>query len=308
MERYAPTMKDLASRDVVSRSIYQEVAAGRGVNGQDFVHLDVRHLGAEILDRKLPDMAGFIRTYFGLEPLTDLVPIQPTAHYAMGGIPTDVDGRVLADVAGRVVEGFYAAGECACVSVHGANRLGTNSLLDILVFGRRAGIAMMAALPDTPAAGRDPEAEARAAARVGDLLATTHGERPATIRTELRDLMFTKCGVYRSGPQLAEARTGVAALRERANQVRLDDHSLRYNTDLVDALELGYLVDCAEAMVISAEARTESRGAHAREDFPDRDDEGWMRHSLATRGADGTVSLTYKPVTVTEFQPAPRVY
>ncbi len=308
MEHYAPTMKDLASRDVVSRSIYQEIAAGRGINGQDFVHLDVRHLGREILDHKLPDMAGFIRTYFGLEPLTDLVPIQPTAHYAMGGIPTDVDGRVLGDGLAHVVPGFYAAGECACVSVHGANRLGTNSLLDILVFGRRAGIAMLEAIPDAPAAGRDPEAEARAAARLGDLLATTHGERPATIRTELRELMFTKCGVYRTGEQLAEARVGVAALQERATSLRLDDHGVRYNTDLVDALELGYLLDCSEAMVTSAEARTESRGAHAREDFPDRDDEQWMRHSLATRGAGGAVALTYKPVTVTEFQPAPRVY
>ena len=150
MERYAPTMKDLASRDVVSRSIYLEIAEGRGIGGKDYVHLDVRHLGAEVLDKKLPDMSGFIRTYFGLDPVTDLVPIQPTAHYAMGGIPTDVDGRVLADGAATVVPGFYAAGECACVSVHGANRLGTNSLLDILVFGRRAGIDMASYLRDAP--------------------------------------------------------------------------------------------------------------------------------------------------------------
>jgi succinate dehydrogenase / fumarate reductase flavoprotein subunit len=308
MERYAPTMKDLASRDVVSRSIYQEVAAGRGVNGQDFVHLDVRHLGAEVLDRKLPDMAGFIRTYFGLEPLTDLVPIQPTAHYAMGGIPTDVDGRVLADADGRVVQGFFAAGECACVSVHGANRLGTNSLLDILVFGRRAGMAMTEAFQEAPPPARDPGAEAQAAAVVADLLNAARGERPATLRTALRELMFRDCGVYRSGAGLTAARAGVAALRERARNLRLDDHGHRYNTDLTEALELGFLLDCAEAMVVSAEARTESRGAHAREDFPDRDDEGWMRHTMATRGSDGTVALTYKPVTVTEFAPAPRVY
>jgi succinate dehydrogenase / fumarate reductase flavoprotein subunit len=308
MERYAPTMKDLASRDVVSRSIYLEVAAGRGVNGQDFVHLDVRHLGAEILDHKLPDMAGFIRTYFGIEPLTDLVPIQPTAHYAMGGIPTDVDGQVLADVAGRVVEGFYAAGECACVSVHGANRLGTNSLLDILVFGRRAGMAMTAQVRDAAAPTRDLEAEARARSQLADLLGSTSGERPATIRTELREMMFRDCGVYRSAAGLASAATAVASLRERAQRLRLDDHGSRYNTDLTDALELGYLLDCAEAMVSSAAARTESRGGHAREDFPDRDDDHWMRHTFATRNGKGTVALTYKPVTVTEFQPAPRVY
>jgi succinate dehydrogenase / fumarate reductase flavoprotein subunit len=278
------------------------------VNGQDFVHLDVRHLGADVLDRKLPDMAGFIRTYFGLEPLTDLVPIQPTAHYAMGGIPTDVDGRVLGDAGGRIVEGFFAAGECACVSVHGANRLGTNSLLDILVFGRRAGMAMTEAIRDAAPPGRDPEAEARAAAHLADLLATTRGERPATLRTSLRELMFRDCGVYRSAAGLASARVGVAALRDRSRSLRLDDHGHRYNTDLTDAIELGFLLDCAEAMVASAEARTESRGAHAREDFPDRDDDRWMRHTMATRGADGGVSLTYKPVTVTEFAPAPRVY
>jgi succinate dehydrogenase / fumarate reductase flavoprotein subunit len=308
MERYAPTMKDLAGRDVVSRSIYQEIAAGRGINGEDFVHLDVRHLGAEVLDHKLPDMAGFIRTYFGLEPLTDLVPIQPTAHYAMGGIPTDVDGRVLADVEGRVVPGFFAAGECACISVHGANRLGTNSLLDILVFGRRAGEAMADELRDAPSPGRDHEAEARSAAQLGELLRTTDGERPATIRGELRELMFTDCGVYRSGTGLATGRAGVAALRERAGRLRLDDHGVRYNTDMTDAIELGFLLDCAEAMVISAEARTETRGAHAREDFPERDDARWMRHTFATRQPDGTVALTYKPVRVTEYQPAPRVY
>jgi succinate dehydrogenase / fumarate reductase flavoprotein subunit len=278
------------------------------VNGQDFVHLDVRHLGAEVLDRKLPDMAGFIRTYFGLEPLRDLVPIQPTAHYAMGGIPTDVDGRVLADADGRVVEGFFAAGECACVSVHGANRLGTNSLLDILVFGRRAGMAMTAALRAAPAPARDMEAEARASGHVADLLGATRGERPATMRTALRELMFRDCGVYRSATGLAAARVGVAALRERTRHVRLDDHGHRYNTDLTEALELGFLLDCAEAMVVSAEARTESRGAHAREDFPDRDDDEWMRHTMATRRPDGRVDLTYKPVTVTEFAPAPRVY
>jgi len=308
MERYAPTMKDLAGRDVVCRSIYQEVAAGRGVGGQDFVHLDVRHLGRDILDHKLPDMAGFIRTYFGLEPLTDLVPVQPTAHYAMGGIPTDVDGRVLGDGIGRVVPGLYAAGECACVSVHGANRLGTNSLLDILVFGRRAGQAMTTELATGPEPVRDLEAEARSAAELRDLLASTDGERPALIRQDLREMMFSLCGVYRTAAGLAQARSDVAYLRKRAQRLRLDDHGARYNTDLTDAIELGFLLDCAEAMVASAEARTESRGAHAREDFPDRDDEQWLRHTLAARQPDGRVALSYKPVVVTAFQPAPRVY
>ena len=309
MERYAPTMKDLASRDVVSRSIYQEIAAGRGIDGKDFVHLDVRHLGAKVLNEKLPDMSGFIRTYFGLEPLTDLVPIQPTAHYAMGGIPTDVDGRVLADEAGRLVPGFYAAGECACVSVHGANRLGTNSLLDILVFGRRSGIAMADEVRRAPAPEPDPGAEASVSYAIGELLARTDGERPAVIREELQETMFAKCSVYRSAPLLAQAWDEVDALRVRARQLVVQDKGRRYNTDLGEALELGFLLDCAEATVASAVARTESRGAHAREDYPDRDDVNWLKHTFAFRWSDGAPPrLAYRPATITRFEPKPRTY
>ena len=309
MERYAPTMKDLASRDVVSRSIYLEVAEGRGIGGRDYVHLDVRHLGAEVLDKKLPDMSGFIRTYFGLEPLTDLVPIQPTAHYAMGGIPTDIDGRALADVGGRVVPGLYAAGEVACVSVHGANRLGTNSLLDILVFGRRAGKRMAADLADLPAPAGDPEAEASVQGMVSGLLSGTEGERPAVIRTELQEVMFSKCGVYRTDELLTEARDAVASLQARARRLRVDDRGCRYNTDLTDALELGFLLDSAEATVASALARTETRGGHAREDFPERDDEDWLKHTFVSRSpGTGEIALDYKPVVITKFEPKPRVY
>jgi succinate dehydrogenase / fumarate reductase flavoprotein subunit len=309
MERYAPTMKDLASRDVVSRSIYLEIAEGRGINGEDYVHLDVRHLGAEVLNKKLPDMSGFIRTYFGLEPLTDLVPIQPTAHYAMGGIPTDIDGRALADASNTIVPGFYAAGEVACVSVHGANRLGTNSLLDILVFGRRAGKRMAADLASLDEPVPDLEAEARTQDRIDALLAGTDGERPAVLRTELQEVMFGKCGVYRTDELLTDARDAVASLRERAERLHIDDRGCRYNTDLGEALELGFLLDCAEATVASALARTESRGGHAREDHPDRDDANWLKHTFATRDpASGRVGLTYKPVTITKFEPKPRVY
>jgi len=309
MERYAPTMKDLASRDVVSRSIYQEIAAGRGIHGKDFVHLDVRHLGAKVLNEKLPDMSGFIRTYFGLDPLTELVPIQPTAHYAMGGIPTDVDGRVMADEAGRRVPGFFAAGECACVSVHGANRLGTNSLLDILVFGRRAGIAMADEVRQAPEPEPDPGAEAAVADDLEELLARTEGERPAAIRGELQETMFAKCSVYRSAPQLAEAWNEVDALRIRARQLVVQDKGRHYNTDLGEALELGFLLDCAEATVASAIARTESRGAHARDDYPDRDDVNWLKHTFAFRWSDGAPPrLAYRPATITRFEPKPRTY
>jgi len=309
MERYAPTMKDLASRDVVSRSIYQEIAAGRGIDGKDFVHLDVRHLGAKVLNEKLPDMSGFIRTYFGLDPLTELVPIQPTAHYAMGGIPTDVDGRVRADETGRLVPGFYAAGECACVSVHGANRLGTNSLLDILVFGRRAGIAMAAELRSAPEPESDSGAEAAVADAIDELLDRAEGERPAAIREDLQELMFAKCGVYRSAPLLTQASDEIAALRDRARRLLVQDKGRRYNTDLGEALELGFLLDCAEATVASAVARTESRGAHAREDHPDRDDVNWLKHTFAFRPSDeAPTRLAYRPATITRFEPKPRTY
>jgi succinate dehydrogenase / fumarate reductase flavoprotein subunit len=309
MERYAPTMKDLASRDVVSRSIYLEIAEGRGIGGEDYVHLDVRHLGAEVLNKKLPDMSGFIRTYFGLEPLTDLVPIQPTAHYAMGGIPTDIDGRALADERNIVVPGLYAAGEVACVSVHGANRLGTNSLLDILVFGRRAGKAMAADLTELPQPMPDPGAEASVQERVSRLLGgPAEGERPAVLRTELQEVMFTKCGVYRTEQLLTDCRDEVRALRVRAERLLVDDRGCRYNTDLADALELEFLLDCAEATVESALARKESRGGHAREDFPERDDRNWLKHTFATRQPSGEVGMTYKPVTITEFEPKARVY
>jgi succinate dehydrogenase / fumarate reductase flavoprotein subunit len=305
-------MKDLASRDVVSRSIYLEIAEGRGIGGQDFVHLDVRHLGAEVLNHKLPDMAGFIRTYFGIEPLTDLVPIQPTAHYAMGGIPTDVDGHVLGAWDGAhqaIVPGFFAAGECACVSVHGANRLGTNSLLDILVFGRRAGIAMAEALRTAPPPEADAAAEASVHASVRALLEGREGERPAVIRRELQEVMFTKCGVYRTEALLTECRDAVRALRARAEHLVVDDKGSRYNTDLGEALELGFLLDAALATVESALARTETRGGHARDDYPDRDDVDWLKHTLAWAPTDGPdVALSYKPVTVTKFQPKPRVY
>jgi succinate dehydrogenase / fumarate reductase flavoprotein subunit len=309
MERYAPTMKDLASRDVVSRSIYLEIAEGRGIGGKDYVHLDVRHLGAEVLEKKLPDMSGFIRTYFGLDPLTDLVPIQPTAHYAMGGVPTDIDGRVLATAAGAVVPGFYAAGEVACVSVHGANRLGTNSLLDILVFGRRAGKRMAADLAELSEPAPDLEAEAAVQGRISTLMAATDGERPAVIRTELQEVMFANCGVYRTEALLTDARDAVASLRERATSLLVDDKGCRYNTDLGEALELGFLLDCAEATVASALARKESRGGHAREDYPDRDDKAWLKHTFATRSAKtGKVTMSYKPVSITKFEPKARVY
>jgi succinate dehydrogenase / fumarate reductase flavoprotein subunit len=307
MERYAPTMKDLAPRDMVSRSIYQEVRAGRGIDGKDYVYLDVRHLGRKVIEEKLPDITDFARVYQGVEPITEPVPIQPTAHYAMGGIPTDVLTRVTRDAANTVVPGLYAAGETACVSVHGANRLGTNSLVDLLVFGRRAGRQMIAdiggvGMPDVAA-----DAAESVRGEIERLRASTGKEQVPRIRRELADVMMDNVGVYRDDALLTAARTKVAELRTRYQRVAVTDKGTVFNTDLLEARELGYLLDCAETTVASALARKESRGAHAREDYPERDDANFLTHTLATR-SHGAPKLTYKPVTITIFEPKPRVY
>jgi succinate dehydrogenase / fumarate reductase flavoprotein subunit len=309
MARYAPTMKDLAPRDVVSRSIYLEIRDGRGIGGKDYVFLDVRHLGRKVIEEKLPDITDFARVYLGVEPLSEPVPIQPTAHYAMGGIPTDNRTRVTRDAASTVVEGLYAAGECACVSVHGANRLGTNSLVDLLVFGRRAGrqMALDVKGASMPELGRDVEAPVRA--EIDALRANVRGENVARLRTELADVMMDNVGVYRDAALLAAALPKVRELKQRYAKVAIVDQGRVFNTDLLEAREVGYLLDCAEATVVSAIARKESRGAHAREDFPARDDVNFLSHSLATRGPGGShPQLTYKPVTITKFQPKPRTY
>ncbi|MFG2195183.1 succinate dehydrogenase flavoprotein subunit [Streptomyces sp. NPDC048639] len=312
MEKYAPVMKDLASRDVVSRSIYTEIREGRGCGPEgDHVFLDLTHLPPEQLDAKLPDITEFARTYLGIEPYTDPIPIQPTAHYAMGGIPTNVEGEVLADNA-TVVPGLYAAGEVACVSVHGANRLGTNSLLDINVFGRRAGVAAASyaakadfvELPENPAQLVIDQVE--------QLRDSTGTERVTELRKALQETMDANVMVFRTEQTIKTAVEKIAELRERYKNVSVQDKGKRFNTDLLEAIELGNLLDLAEVMAVSALARKESRGGHYREDYPNRDDVNFMRHTMAYRevGDDGaeSIRLDYKPVVQTRYQPMERKY
>ena len=308
MSRYAPKAMELAPRDMVSRAIYLEIRDGRGAGPKkDYVYLDVRHLGRAVIEEKLPDITEFARVYLGVEPLTEPVPVQPTAHYAMGGIPTDIRTRVVRDEVNTVVEGLFAAGETACVSVHGANRLGTNSLVDLLVFGRRAGREMAAycRAAEAPSIAADVEEPVRS--ELEALRTRPEGESPSALKAELATLMMDNVGVFRTARMMATAVAGVAAIKERYTRVRVRDTGRIFNTDLLEARELGYLIDGAEAMASSAIARTESRGAHSRDDYPERDDVNFLAHTLAYRGEAGP-SLRYKPVTITRFEPKPRTY
>ncbi|WP_369201812.1 succinate dehydrogenase flavoprotein subunit [Streptomyces sp. PU-14G] len=312
MEKYAPVMKDLASRDVVSRAIYTEIREGRGCGAdKDHVYLDLTHLPPEQLDAKLPDITEFARTYLGIEPYTDPVPIQPTAHYAMGGIPTNVQGEVLSDNT-TPIPGLYAAGEVACVSVHGANRLGTNSLLDINVFGRRAGIAA-AEYSATASYVELPEEPAKFVLdEIENLRDATGSERVVEIRKALQETMDKNVMVFRTEQTLKEAVDEIGSLRKRYRDISVQDKGKRFNTDLLEAIELGNLLDLAEVTAVSALARKESRGGHYREDFPNRDDVNFMRHTMAYRevGDDGneSIRLDYKPVVQTRYQPMERKY
>ena len=322
MERYMPTLKDLAPRDICSRFIYKEVREGRGIDGKDYVYLDCRpdeinkwfkadgisrSVNAHYLESRLPDIFEFARVYLGQDPVTQPVAIQPTAHYAMGGIPTDNDARVLADENGTVVEGLYAAGEVACVSVHGANRLGTNSLVDLVVFGKRGGLAM--AKYSKEAAYREinkSTAHLDGEAQLNQIRNSNGTEKLGVLRKQLQPLMDDKVGVNRSGSGLEEALESINELQQRFKNIRIDDKGFKFNTDLMEAWELGCLLDLAEVTTYSALARTESRGGHYREDFPNRDDANFLQHTVVWK--NGNVQVKYKPVRITRIQPTERKY
>ena len=314
MERYAPTIKDLAPRDMVARAMANEVREGRGAGpNKDYVLLDLTHLEPAVIDAKLPDITEFARTYLGVEPYTEPVPVFPTAHYAMGGIPTNIKAEVLSDN-DTVIPGLYAAGECACVSVHGANRLGTNSLLDINVFGKRAGQYSVEYAKTAKQVPLPENAAHDVLAMIEKVRKSKGKEKIAQLRKELQDSMDKNAQVFRTEETLQEAMDKIQELRKRYENIAIQDQGKRFNTDLLEAIELGFLLDLAEVTVVACRERRESRGAHLREDFPNRDDKKFMVHSMVyksdkTDKKTGTnMKIDWKPVVITNYQPMERKY
>ncbi len=312
MQNYAPDKMELAPRDLVSRSEQTEIDAGRGIgpDGQG-IYLDLRHLGREKILSRLPQVRELAIDFVGVDPIDDPIPIQPTAHYSMGGIPTDVNGQVLADANGTPVVGFYAAGECACVSVHGANRLGTNSLLEASLFGRRTGYAIADFIKEgselMPLSG-DPSHFGRS--RIKKILDNQGSESVEEIAQELKRNMTDNCGIFRDENRLIMAGNKIAELKDRFKDARVMDKSARFNTDLLAALETEHLLSFSELIVGGALARTESRGAHSRTDFTDRDDDNWLKHTLVRRDEGDRPVFSYKPVNIDweRYPPLERKY
>jgi succinate dehydrogenase / fumarate reductase flavoprotein subunit len=307
MEHYAPTVKDLAARDVVSRAILTEIREGRGIAGKDYVHLDLTHLGEEKIEERLWEIASFVRIYLGLDPVYEPIPVQPTCHYIMGGIPTDADGRVLVDEQGSVCRGLYAAGECACVSVHGANRLGCNSLLDLLVFGRRSGMAMKGDMSKDEHSLISAEPIKTVEEKVTQLLNNKGREKIDRLRRRMQSLMMDYGSVFRNEEGLKKGIEGIRSLKESYRDVEIVDKRRAFNFELMEAIELGHQLDLSEVILWSALHRRESRGAHFREDFPARADQYYLKHTLVSPTPKG-LEVKYKPVKITRFQPEVRVY
>ena len=308
MERYAPTIKDLAPRDMVSRAMYLEIREGRGAGpNKDYIHLDLTHLDPQVIEERLPDITEFARIYLGVDPVKELVPIQPTAHYAMGGIPTTIDTNVILDGNNTVLPGLYAAGEVACVSLHGANRLGTNSLGDLLVFGRRAGRNAAAFAAQAEFGTLPKDVKDRAREMIDRVMNGPRKERVSQLRGELQSSMMDNASVFRTHETLSAQVAKIAELEQRYRDVGVEDKGKVYNTELIEALELGFLLDNAKLLVHAALNRTESRGAHSREDYKERDDVNWLKHTLVHKD-EGGIRIDYKPVTLGRYEPKPRVY
>jgi succinate dehydrogenase / fumarate reductase flavoprotein subunit len=311
MERYAPTLLDLAPRDMVAQAIMTELHDGNGILGQpdgdDYVHLDATHLGREVLEKKLPDICDFCKTYLNLDPVEKPIPVHPTAHYGMGGIPTDTEGRVLANGKGDTVEGLYAAGECACVSVHGANRLGTNSLVDLVVFGRRAGQHVSQFIQQADFGNLPSDASDFAADMVNRLLEQPGKDEAQKLRTEMRDMMMRTIGVYRKGDPMEKTVRRLNEMRQEMSQIGTGDKNAAYNTGLLELLELQNLLDLSVITAASANHRKESRGAHARQDYPDRDDTNFLSHTFCKLDGEAT-TFEKKSVDLSVWEPKARKY
>ena len=311
MEKYSPNLLDLAPRDIVARAIITEIRKGNGIKGDasadDYVYLDATHMGREIIEAKLPDIAEFCRTYIGVDPVDSMIPVVPTAHYAMGGIPTDLDGRVRADNSGNFIKGLYAAGECACVSVHGANRLGTNSLVDLVVFGRRAGISMGSFVEETDLLPLSHDCEKNITRYIDELKSRKKGILEAELLKEMKDVMMRQVGIYRDREGLKKAIKSLEELRQKFLEVGLRYRGSSFNTNLMEIFELKNLLDLSLITAHSALNREESRGSHFREDFPERDDKRWLKHTFAWL-KDDSVRIDYMPVEISKWKPKPRKY
>ena len=314
MERYAPHAKDLASRDVISRASATEIKEGRGVGkNKDAVYLKLDHLGEELINKRLPGIREIAKTFANVDPIKDPIPVVPTAHYMMGGIPTNLDGQVVLfdeNAGEKAVNGLYAVGECACVSVHGANRLGSNSLLDLVVFGKAAGDKMVAEIAQSKAHKPLPANVADATLARIARLEKAQGESVPEVGAAMRKTMQTHCGVFRFPELLSEGVGAIDAVAQRAQHISISDKSQVFNTARIEALELDNLMEVAVATMRTAHARLESRGAHAREDFAERDDANWLKHSLFYK-QNNVISykpVRLKPLTVESFEPKKRVY
>jgi len=307
MERYAPVIKDLAPRDMASRAIMTEIKEGRGIDGRDYVNLDLRNISKQVLRERFPEISTFCKIYMGIDPSEKPIPVLPTAHYAMGGIPTDADGRVFKDEKGNVIKGLYAAGECACVSVHGANRLGCNSLLDTVVFGRRAGMAMAKEYKDTERRNIQRDAIYKAESLITSILESKGDIKIGDVRSELQGEMTDLCSVFRNEDGLKCLISKIDAVEDKSEQIALRDKGRLFNTELLDAIELRHLISLSRVIASSASQREESRGAHFRDDFPQRDDAGWLKHTLAFKRGRA-VEFKHKPVKIMRFQPEERKY